>query len=122
MPTGNWQRTFYLTGILEEKPDFTSVKMQVGTHREGASFKIMQHYKQMDRPFFIITYSRPVIALLKDMKKQAFMKVVGNVSTHKGSIYLIATKIRIVREGKEDLNGNKNDSNKLVDGQGVPQD
>lgn len=121
----SWQHEFFITGILVQKPIYSQRKLNSGIVREGVSFKLEQEYKTIKRTYFLVAYSKTVINLLKDIKKQTYMQVSGSLASRMGGAYLIVTHLQTIKKGSKDLeenDGNKNDSDKLVDGQGVSQD
>lgn len=125
MPLKSYHRDFLITGILEKQPTFKEVKLNSGIVRQGVAFKVAQPYKSVRKNYYIVSYSKSVISILKDIKKQTFVQVEGQIASHSGTIYLLAKYIKSLQKGNLNLevdNGNKDDSNKLVDGQRVPQD
>ena len=125
MSRHDWQREFFITGILKHEVNFITNKLKSGVERKGAIFELSQTYKKAEKRYLIITYSKSVLAILEEITKQTYMQVAGMIAPRKGCNVLLAMHIKLLKRGSRDLevyNGNKNDSNKLVDGQGVSQD
>lgn len=117
-----WYNDFALTGYLERKP----IKITYGKTGRKYIFQIVQRTsKHKIKIFNLQTYNTEIVNGLERIRRKALMKVDGELQPLNGRTYLIVHKMAIIRIGKEDLleakNGNKNDSNEHVAGQGVSQ-
>jgi len=117
-----WSKDFAITGILEYVPFIKEYK----SGRRKAVFTLVHRFKQRKpKVFYIHTRDEKIIDGLLKIKRKSLIKATGEIYTSRGYTFLLAKSVLLIRVGYEKLevyNGNKNDSNESVAGQGVSQD
>ena len=119
-----WYRNFVVAGVLKKEPYYIQTKKKYKS--EYAKFTLVQQFEGYKaKVFYIQTFDKHIIEGLKRIKRQSLVKVEGEIYCTTKSIYLLAHKFTLAKIGKEKLevnNGNENDSDNTMAGQGISQD
>lgn len=117
-----WSKDFVVVGILESEPFIKTYK----NGRRKAIFTLVHRFKQMKpKVFYLQTYNEDIINGLLRIKRKSLIRAEGEILTRLARTYLLVKRFMLIRVGNEKLevyNGDKNDSDSSMAGQGVSQD